>query len=137
MSAGFRRLLTLTVSTKRATVNVGTGKKSTPSTHLSGLKATPLDPADADLVLRTTAMTGGQFGAGGVSPASQFLQTYVEGDNDIVHGDVLNVTSVDRGIATPYTVVGHDYPIVGIEPFQWRGTAYHLLVVQYIVEAVA
>jgi len=120
--SSFQRLLTLTVSTKRATVDGTTHKKGLPTTFLSGLKATPLDPAQTDVVLRM-----------GLASPQQLLQTFVEGNYDIVHGDVLNVTSVDKGIATPYTIVGKDYPVQGVESFQWRQTAYTLLVVEYLI----
>lgn len=123
MSPAFRRQLTLTASTKRAAFAGSPVKRGLPATYLTGLRLTPFDPAQVDVLVRL-----------GVNAAGVLLQTFVDGSNDIVHGDVLNLTSVDKGIAPPYVIVGKDYPIQGLESFQWRGDVYSLLVVQYISE---
>jgi hypothetical protein len=136
MSSSFRRAKTLTVSIKRnPAVNGTTGKRGVPATVLTGLKATPLDPASADVLLRTSVVAAVN-GQPGVTPAVQLLQTFLETTGEVLHGDVLNVTSVDRGTATPYTIVGKDYPIVALESSQWRKTLSYLLVLQYTIETV-
>lgn len=122
MSA-FTKQLTLTASTKRSGLSGTPPKRGLPVTNLTGLRLTPLDPAEAEVLLRL-----------GVNAAGVLLQTFVEGAYNIAHGDVLNLTSVDRGAATPYIIVGKDYPIAAVESFQWRGSAYALLVVQYLSE---
>ncbi|MGB8644042.1 MAG: hypothetical protein WCF84_02305 [Anaerolineae bacterium] len=119
LSPSFARMATLTASTKRSIVSGG--KKPAPTAYLTGIKCTPFDPATADLVLLL-----------GLEAAGYYLQTFVEGSYDIQAGDVLNVTSVDRGVATPLTIVGQDYPIKGYQPYQWRGTNSFVLVVEYI-----
>lgn len=84
MSKSFDLLSSVSASTKRASISGG--KRGTPSTHLSGLKITPLDPADpatrAELQERL-----------GLETPLQWLQTFVSGALDIEEGDILVVGS--------------------------------------------
>lgn len=120
MSA-FSRMATLTVSLKRSTINATTHKAGVPTQVATGIKCTPFDPAEADLLLLA-----------GITAAGVYLQTTIEGQVDLVHGDVLNVTSVDKGLAPPYTIVGKDYPVRGIQASQWRNTVTQLVIVEYL-----
>lgn len=81
----FSSVAVVSCSTKRSSISGGQGYSPTP--ELTGLYCTPLDPVDAELSTR----------AGLQSPLN-IWQTFIEGDNDIVKGDVLTVASVDYDI---------------------------------------
>jgi hypothetical protein len=88
---GAERLATLTVSFKRPPVTVG-GKRGTPTTFLTGIRCTPLDPVDPEVRFRLAVET-----------PHEILQTFVVQDADIKEGDVL-VTS--NGVEYPVKSVG-------------------------------
>lgn len=73
-----RRFATRSASVLRAAVT--NGKRGAAATHLSGLQATPLQPASPEMVTRFQLQT-----------PHQVLETYVVGHHDIVTGDVLAV----------------------------------------------
>ncbi|MEM7344588.1 MAG: hypothetical protein AAF485_10120 [Chloroflexota bacterium] len=81
----FAEMATLSANTKRATVV--DGKRAAPSAHLIGLNCTPLDPVSADVAQREQIIT-----------PHELKQTFIEGDYDIVEGDVLVVDGVDYPI---------------------------------------
>ncbi len=81
-SSSFARLATLTCSIKRLSPIPATGKRDVATTNLSGLRCTPLDPVDAEI--RATVV---------LTKPYQALQTYIEGDYDLVETDVLVVGS--------------------------------------------
>ena len=97
----FAALATISCSTKRATI-VG-GKRSAPTTNLTGLLCTPLDPVDPELRRRMQLET-----------PYEILQTFITGDPDIVEGDVLVVGS-------------SEYPIRAVGDWTWRSTVYRHL----------
>ena len=72
-------------STKRATIS--SGKRGAAVANLTGLKCTPLDPVDAELATRA-----------GLSTPLEVWQTFIQGGNDIVAGDILTVASSDYPI---------------------------------------
>jgi len=101
MSPSFQRLATLTVSTKRSVINVGTGRKGLPSIMLEDIRALPLFAVDPETRLRL-----------GLDSPYILLQTFMEYYPDVIVGDVL-VT--DEG----------EYPIRSIQQVPWKG-AYRL-----------
>ena len=66
-TAGFRRMASVTAGTERT-------KKGEPSTLLSGLKCTPLDPVDPDLRRRMALET-----------PHELLQTFLTDGSGFVH----------------------------------------------------
>jgi hypothetical protein len=104
MSASFQKLASLTASTKRATMS--SGKRAAPTQHLTGLKVHPLDPVDPELRQRLALDT-----------PHELLQTFVEGNPDIVEGDVL-------------TVAGEDYPIRSVADWTFGADVYRHLVIE-------
>jgi len=75
MSTAFLCFATLTISTKRSPAVTG-GKRGTPTTFLTGVKAMPLDPVSPELRQRLALNT-----------PHELLQTYVLGTQDIREGD--------------------------------------------------
>lgn len=104
MSASFQKMASVTASTKRATLSAG--KRSSPSTHLNNLKIFPLDPVDPELRQRLALDT-----------PHELLQTFVEGNPDIVEGDVLSVA-------------GEDYPIRSVADWKFGTDTYRALVLE-------
>lgn len=94
-----RHLLTVSASTKRAPAISG-GKRGEPVTNIASILCTPLDPIDSDTARRLNLDT-----------PYKILETYVEGDLDIMDGDHLIVGS-------------KDYPIRATEKWSWRKTKY-------------
>lgn len=86
-SASMLRLMTVTASTKRA--SVASGKRATPSANLSSVKCTPLDPlgSNNDISQRL-----------GLDAPVELLETWTAGGQDIVNGDTLTVSGVDYPI---------------------------------------
>ena len=76
----FDRLELVDCSTKRATFTGG--KRGKPSTNLTGLKCTPLDPLTAEVAQRSTLN----------SPIEGWI-AYIDGALDIKNGDVLVIGS--------------------------------------------
>lgn len=70
---GMSRLTTETASTKRAPA-IASGKRGTPSTNLTGLSCTPLDPVDAEIRQRF-----------GLETPHELLQTFVDGGTTFYH----------------------------------------------------
>ena len=103
-SPSFQRLATVTASTKRATLT--NGLRGAPTTKLSNLKCFPLDPVDPDLKQRLALDT-----------PHELLQTFLEGNPDIVEGDVL-------------TVASEDYPIRSVGDWVWGSDTYRHLVLE-------
>lgn len=99
-----RRFLTVEASTKRAPA-ISSGKRGTPTTNVSSLSCTPLDPVDAELRQRLA-----------LSTPHELLQTFT-GETDIREGDILTVDSTD-------------YPIRACEEWDWRGATFLRLVVE-------
>ena len=84
--SGFDRLVTTACSTKRAVI--ASGLRGTPTTNLSGLYCTPLDPlSDGNLLERE-----------GLETPLELLQCFISGTPDIVEGDVLVVGSAEYAI---------------------------------------
>ena len=104
MSA-FEELTTLTGSTTRSP-DISGGKRGTPAANLSGLSLTPLDPVDPELAQRLHLDT-----------PHELLQTFVEGDLDILEGDILVVDSVE-------------YPIRSVAKWEWKDTYFCRLVIE-------
>jgi hypothetical protein len=99
------RFLTVTASTKRAPAISG-GKRGTPTTKISSLLCTPLDPVDPELRQRLALNT-----------PHELLQTFVKGALDILEGDIL--------------VVGaNEYPIRSCAEWTWESSRFLRLVLE-------
>lgn len=111
MSASFRRLATVTASTKRPPPVVN-GQRDEPQAYLANLKVTPLDPADSqkarDLAFRLQQENGKMY---------ELLQCFTEATNDIIEGDVLVVS-------------GNEYPVRSTGDWVWRGATYLQLLLE-------
>ena len=94
-SRSFARLATVTASTRRSPAVSG-GKRGAPTTNITSLDCTPLDPVQAETAFR----------AGLESPFG-LLGTFVDADLDIIQGDIL-------------VVDGTEYPIKALEPWGWK-----------------
>lgn len=70
----FQRMATLTVSTKRPPTVGADGKRGTSATSLTGLKATPLDPASQEVIERLALE----------SPV-KLLETFIADSTGFVH----------------------------------------------------
>ena len=101
--AGFALSATLSASTKRSPTVSG-GKRGTPEVHLVDIWVTPLDPVDPETRQRLALNT-----------PHELLQSFVDGDLDIVEGDVLVVESAE-------------YPVRSAAEWRWRGSQFvHLI----------
>jgi hypothetical protein len=69
---GFSKMASLACSTKR-NPSISDGKRSTPTTNVSGLSCTPLDPVDPELQERI-----------GIETPHTLLQTFVDDGTDYV-----------------------------------------------------
>jgi hypothetical protein len=99
-------MATITVATKRNPgVSVTTGLRGQPMALLSGVKALPLMPLDSAIALRM-----------GVSAPEEKLQTFVDGEYDVVVGDYL-------------TYGGFDYPISHVADWPFRAGDTSLLLI--------
>lgn len=106
MSTSFSSLATVTASTKRAAA-ISSGKRGTPTTNITSLSCTPLDPTSPDLRQRL-----------GLQTAHEVLQTYAEGtDLDIKEGDIL-------------VVGGREYPIVAVGDWTYSDSSFKEIVVE-------
>lgn len=79
-SQGFRRMASVSASTKRAQM-AGAGvnrKKGAPSTLLTGLRCTPLDPVDPELRKRLALETPHELLQTFLSDGSGFVRIVVE-----------------------------------------------------------
>ncbi len=107
MSASFQKLATLTIGTKRpAKVTAATGLRGAPAAKLSGQKATPLSTVEPEIRRQLALDT-----------PYVLLETYVEGNPDILAGDVL-------------TVGAAEYPIKSISVIPFRGDIRLRLIVE-------
>ncbi len=107
MSASFQNLATLTIGTKRpAKVTSSTGLRGTPTTKLSSQKATPLYTVSPEIRQQLALNT-----------PYVLLETFVEGNLDIIAGDVLTVGS-------------SEYPIKSISIIPFRGDTRLRLIVE-------
>jgi len=82
-----------TASTKRATLTGGL--RGDPTTYLTDLSISSLDPVTAELAMRI-----------GTKAPEELLQTFIEGVHDVREGDYL-------------TVNGRDYPIRSCAEWDW------------------
>lgn len=106
--AAFDRMATVSASTKRSSGIVG-GLEAGYVENIASLKCTPLDPIDPNL---TPGVKGLAW--------HETLQTFTEGNLDIVEGDLLVVATVE-------------YPIRAVAEWTWRGvTEYKHIMVQDI-----
>ena len=80
------RFATVTVSTKRSAVV--SGKRAEPTTYLTGIASTPLLPANSD-------RSGALMARLKLDTSHVLLETFVLGEIDIAHGDLLTVGGVD------------------------------------------
>lgn len=80
-SAAFRKLATVTASTRR-NPGVSSGKRGEKTTYLTSLLCTPLDPVQPEIAYRA-----------GLESPFEALETYVDKDLDILKGDDLVVGS--------------------------------------------
>lgn len=78
-SAAFRKLATVTASTKRNPA-VSSGKRGEKVTNITSLTCTPLDPVQPEIAYRA-----------GLESPFEALETYVDKDLDILKGDDLVV----------------------------------------------
>lgn len=104
-----RRQATQTASVLRA--SMAGGKRGAPTTHLSGLLATPLQPVQPELVLRLQLNT-----------PNAVLVSYVIGHHDIRGGDV-------------FVTGGNEYTVRSVAPWPSTGggvPAYTELVVEEV-----
>lgn len=104
-ATSFSRLATVTASTKRSPATDGAGKKGLPTTQVSSLICTPLDPVSAEVQQRLQLDT-----------PHELLETFADGDLDILEGDTLVVGSTE-------------YPIRAVAEWTWRSSEFlHLIV---------
>lgn len=102
---GFRHISRMRARTKRAPV-ISNGKRGTAVWYLPEFACAPLDPVDPELRQRLA-----------LDSPHELKQTFVDGDIDIVEGDIL--------------VVGNaEYPIRSCAEWLWRGRVYRHLVVE-------
>jgi hypothetical protein len=101
-SPAFARQATVTANTKRSPAVSG-GKRGAATTLLIGLTCTPLDPVQDQIAMREVLNT-----------PHEVLETFVDGEQDIVEGDVLVVGPVE-------------YPIRSVREWVWRGSVYRHL----------
>lgn len=80
--SSFARMATVSCTTQRAPAMSGS-KRTASAENLTGLKCTPLDPVSPEQQLRLALDT-----------PHVLLQTFIHGDNDIVSGDELIVSTV-------------------------------------------
>lgn len=74
-----KRAATVSASTKRTATTGADGKRaSTPTTYLSGLKITPLDPMSGE-------KSTGMLEASGLDTPAEALQTFVGDGNGFIH----------------------------------------------------
>lgn len=89
-SLTMKRLMSLSVSTKRATTLVS-GLRGTPVTYLTGVKCMPIDPVSiGETRERLTSME--------LDSPIELYQTVTSGVYDIIKGDILTSGSTDYAI---------------------------------------
>lgn len=110
MSTSFRRMASVTASTRRSPPVGPDGQRGGPVPYLAEIMVTPIDPADSqrarDLAFRLQQETNRMF---------EILQTFTEATNDVREGDVL------------VTAKKH-YAVRGVAEWTWRNREFlHLL----------
>ena len=99
----FESVAHVDAGTKRA--EFASGKRSKPTTNLTGLRVTEFFPISPEIQARL-----------GTDAPQALLEAFIEGDYDIVRGDILAIGSVD-------------YPIYALEKWPFAGTyRYRILV---------
>ena len=98
------RFLTVTASTKRAPA-ISSGKRGTPTTNVSSLKCTPLDPVEPEVRQRLALNT-----------PHELMETFTL-ETDIREGDLLVVSSTE-------------YPIRTCAEWVWGSETFRHLVVE-------
>ncbi len=93
-SLSFTRMATSTAATKRPATMSG-GIRAAPVANLSSIACTPLDPVDAEVRQRI-----------GLEGPHTVFESFVEGSQDILVGDIFTVESID-------------YDIKEIESWEW------------------
>jgi len=99
------RFLTVAASTKRSPAVVS-GKRAAAQTKISSLSCSPLDPVDPELKQRLA-----------INTPHELLQTFVNGDLDVLEGDILTVSTVD-------------YPIRSCAEWDWHGVVFQRLILE-------
>lgn len=103
-SLSFANVATVTVSTKRASYT--SGKRSAPAENLTGIKSTPLYPVSPEIRQRM-----------GLDTPHTLVECFIEGDYDILTGDIL----VSGGV---------DYPIAALEKWPFNDTYRFRLILE-------
>lgn len=110
MSISFSRLATVTCSTKRKPV-IADGRSGSPATNLSGLKCVPIHPlSDPDEFAQTFQL----------NTLVNLKETFIQGNPDIVSGDILVVGSAE-------------YPIRIVQEWPFRGDVRTRLVLEKLI----
>lgn len=108
----FSRMATVMAATRRSPDLDSDGQRGEPEPYLAGIPCTPLDPAEdqqaRDLAFRLRQELN--------SPIT-LLQTFVDSAADIGEGDVLVVDLVE-------------YPVRGVDRWEWRGSRYLRLLLE-------
>ena len=105
--AGFARMATIVAGTLRPPVITG-GKRGTLTVHLVDIRVTPLDPVDPETRQRLALQT-----------PQELLQSFADGDLDILEGDVL-------------VVAGVEYPVRNAAEWRWRGSQFVHLILEVL-----
>jgi len=104
----FTRMASQSASTKRkAAINVVTGLAGSPAVSLASIMCIPLHPADSATELRVTL---------NIDALTDLLQTFTQGDLDIITGDIL-------------VVGGKEYPIRHVQSWPFARMDTRLLLV--------
>lgn len=102
----FSRLATSTASTKRSTISGG--KFGTPAAYLSGLSCLPVMPVSPEVAATLN-----------VEVPYELMETYIDGNIDIVEGDLMTVDGVEYRVRA-----------VGDWPFAYSSTAYKAIILE-------
>lgn len=107
MSLSFERFATVSASTKRSPSRDVNKLVGLAVANIASLMCTPLDPLRGEIDFRPE-----------LEAPHELLQTFVDGDLDIVEGDIL--------------VVGSEEHLIRIaDPWEWRGSSFlHLIIEQ-------
>jgi len=102
-SKSFARAANVTASTKRPPT-IASGKRGAPTTNISSLSCTPLDPINPELRQRL-----------GLDTPHELLQTFVDTALDIREGDIFVVSSTEY----PIRAVGDWATTAGMPAYKW------------------
>lgn len=108
MSRSFARLLTETADTQRATVDISTGKRSAPTTNLTGVCCTRIYPADQEVRQRLQLQT-----------PHELHQVFADDNVDVIEGDL-------------WVQSDETYTVRSVGDWPWRGTSddYKVIVLE-------